>query len=152
MTSDERSGEGFARRKRGGPAPDEAQLQARQRELVSERSALPIWQCRDALVAEARASRVLIVVGETGSGKSTQLPQFLLQARAREGCAVRGERCFDAPTNRLARLAAGRYLERRHGHSGYAASPRGGCQPCSPRGGGDRHSAGATARAELESP
>ena len=73
-----------ARRNRGGPPPDEAQQQARMRDLVAVRSALPIWPCRDALVAEARTNRVLIVVGETGSGKSTQLPQFLLQARARQ--------------------------------------------------------------------
>ena len=73
---------GAARRSRGGPAPNEAQQQARMRELVAVRSALPIFQCRDALVAEVRANRVLIVVGETGSGKSTQLPQFVLQARA----------------------------------------------------------------------
>jgi HrpA-like RNA helicase len=42
---------------------------------------LPIWACREALCAEVRESRVLVVVGETGSGKSTQLPQFLLQVR-----------------------------------------------------------------------
>ena len=93
-------GDGRAFRRRGLPPPDEAWMQARRRELEPSRKALPIWQCRDALVAETRASRVLIVVGETGSGKSTQLPQFLLEARAfRVGVRVRAR--FDAPLSSL---------------------------------------------------
>ncbi|RDA89848.1 hypothetical protein CP533_6297 [Ophiocordyceps camponoti-saundersi (nom. inval.)] len=40
---------------------------------------LPIWQHRSEIQAALRdnASNVLILVGETGSGKSTQVPQFL---------------------------------------------------------------------------
>jgi len=52
--------------------------QARRQALLRERKQLPIWSCRDALLAEVRANQVLVLVGETGSGKSTQLPQFLL--------------------------------------------------------------------------
>jgi HrpA-like RNA helicase len=43
-------------------------------------SALPIHQYRDELVQTILSNPSTIVVGETGSGKSTQLPQFLLQA------------------------------------------------------------------------
>jgi HrpA-like RNA helicase len=39
-----------------------------------------MWGARDALIAEARAHHTLIVVGETGSGKTTQIPQLLLEA------------------------------------------------------------------------
>ena len=55
--------------------------QAKKLALAAEREQLPIWACRDSLLAEVRANQVLILVGETGSGKSTQLPQFLVQAR-----------------------------------------------------------------------
>lgn len=62
--------------------PPESRLQqARKLALAVEREQLPIWACRDSLLAEVRANQVLILVGETGSGKSTQLPQFLVQAR-----------------------------------------------------------------------
>ena len=46
---------------------------------VSEsRKLLPAWKHRDELVAICRNNRVIVVTGETGSGKSTQVPQYLL--------------------------------------------------------------------------
>lgn len=41
---------------------------------------LPIATCRDELIAALQRHRVLVVLGETGSGKTTQLPQYLLDA------------------------------------------------------------------------
>lgn len=38
-----------------------------------------MWAAREALLAEVRANRALIVVGETGSGKTTQIPRLLLE-------------------------------------------------------------------------
>lgn len=51
---------------------------------------LPITACKDRLVEAIRQHQVLIIAGETGSGKTTQLPKMCLEAglgiRARIGC------------------------------------------------------------------
>ncbi|OJD38047.1 atp-dependent rna helicase [Diplodia corticola] len=48
-------------------------------QLLPVRKSLPIWAHQDEIRASLRDARdVLILVGETGSGKSTQVPQFLL--------------------------------------------------------------------------
>jgi ATP-dependent RNA helicase DHX57 len=50
-----------------------------------QRQNLPAWELRDAIVAAHMKSRVLIVSGETGCGKTTQVPQFLLDAALSSG-------------------------------------------------------------------
>ncbi|HEB51543.1 MAG TPA: hypothetical protein ENI89_13130, partial [Desulfobulbus sp.] len=47
---------------------------------------LPISACRAQIVEALRTSRVLVVAGDTGSGKTTQLPKMCLEAgRGRHG-------------------------------------------------------------------
>ena len=42
--------------------------------MLSKRKLLPIWQYKDQIVKMIRDSQVIIFDGETGSGKSTQIP------------------------------------------------------------------------------
>lgn len=46
-----------------------------------QRFSLPIFTGRTAIIAEVRMKESVIVVGETGSGKTTQIPQYLHEAR-----------------------------------------------------------------------
>uniref|UniRef100_A0A8B9JZJ7 ATP-dependent RNA helicase DHX29 n=1 Tax=Astyanax mexicanus TaxID=7994 RepID=A0A8B9JZJ7_ASTMX len=47
--------------------------------LRSEREQLPVFQHRGRVLETLRRHRVVVVAGETGSGKSTQIPQFILE-------------------------------------------------------------------------
>ncbi|CAL5051520.1 unnamed protein product [Urochloa decumbens] len=53
------------------------QYQRRRQEIRQQRKSLPIASVEKRLVDEVRKNDTLIIVGETGSGKTTQLPQFL---------------------------------------------------------------------------
>lgn len=56
-------------------APELRQQRALQ--LLSERKALPIWSARKALVQRINSSSTVVLIGETGSGKTTQTPQLV---------------------------------------------------------------------------
>ncbi|CUM68559.1 uncharacterized protein PRCAT00006285001 [Priceomyces carsonii] len=55
-----------------------AQLAKRAQELLAIRKSLPIYQHRDEIVNYIKRNQVTVILGETGSGKSTQIPQFLV--------------------------------------------------------------------------
>ncbi|KAL8171568.1 hypothetical protein V2J09_023372 [Rumex salicifolius] len=55
----------------------EESRQEKRRKLEDQKKALPIAAVEKLLVDSIQKDRTLIVVGETGSGKTTQLPQFL---------------------------------------------------------------------------
>eukprot|EP00040_Diaphanoeca_grandis_P032537 m.197322 g.197322 ORF g.197322 m.197322 type:complete len:658 (-) comp32658_c0_seq2:339-2312(-) len=58
--------------------------------LAAVRAALPIAQTRTRLLHEIRKHSTVIVVGETGSGKTTQLPQYLFEAKFAKGKQIIG--------------------------------------------------------------
>ena len=58
-----------------------ANLQPR-RPRVAKDPSLPVLAARDEVLAAVRGHSTVLVVGETGSGKSTQVPQFLLDAKS----------------------------------------------------------------------
>ncbi|KAJ3373265.1 ATP-dependent RNA helicase dhx29 [Kappamyces sp. JEL0680] len=69
-------------RKKKIPTLQEWQLRqtaAPVQDLLQTRSTLPIYASYGAIKQALQKSRVLVISGETGSGKSTQIPQFLLQ-------------------------------------------------------------------------
>ncbi|KAK2461453.1 hypothetical protein APHAL10511_005916 [Amanita phalloides] len=48
--------------------------------LLSNRQRLPAFKHKDAFLANLASHRVVVVIGETGCGKTTQLPQFILDS------------------------------------------------------------------------
>ncbi|KAL8866395.1 MAG: hypothetical protein Q9174_006327, partial [Haloplaca sp. 1 TL-2023] len=59
------------------------QIKAAEKKAASiedTRKSLPIYSFRDELLAAVEQYQVLIIVGETGSGKTTQIPQYLHEA------------------------------------------------------------------------
>ncbi|ETS80107.1 hypothetical protein PFICI_07636 [Pestalotiopsis fici W106-1] len=64
-------------------ASNKEEWQARQadpswKQMLSQRQKLPAWQVRENLVQTVSQNQVTIIAGETGSGKSTQSVQFIL--------------------------------------------------------------------------
>ncbi|CAK7234370.1 Cyclin-dependent kinase catalytic subunit [Sporothrix curviconia] len=52
----------------------------RQLSIQETRQSLPIYQYRTEFLAALEEHQILVIVGETGSGKTTQLPQYLHEA------------------------------------------------------------------------
>ena len=58
--------------------------------ISEERDKLPAAACREIILKSIEGNRVVIVCGATGSGKSTQIPQFILEgmiASGQQDCA-----------------------------------------------------------------
>lgn len=75
--------------------------------LVEQRQSLPVYKLRDELVKAVRENQVMVVVGDTGSGKTTQMTQYL----AEEGFADRGKIGCTQPRRVAAMSVAKRVAE-----------------------------------------
>jgi len=71
-----------------GDAPRMGQPQTMPMHML--RQTLPIYKLRDQLIQAVNENQILVVIGETGSGKTTQMTQYLAEAgytsRGRIGC------------------------------------------------------------------
>ncbi|XP_016923144.2 ATP-dependent RNA helicase DHX29 [Drosophila suzukii] len=61
----------------------------RNRNIQQERQGLPIYKQRENILSVLQREQVLIIKGATGSGKSTQLPQYILEWAADHRAPVR---------------------------------------------------------------
>src|SRR6266508_3414446 len=101
-----------------GTPPASVRRAARRANLpvVSYPAALPISQKKDEILAALRDHQVVVVAGETGSGKSTQLPKICLEV----GRGVRGLIGHTQPRRLAARAVAERVAEELGGEVGGA--------------------------------
>eukprot|EP00301_Raphidiophrys_heterophryoidea_P004099 c11810_g2_i1.p1 GENE.c11810_g2_i1~~c11810_g2_i1.p1 ORF type:complete len:770 (-),score=256.58 c11810_g2_i1:474-2705(-) len=53
---------------------------ARYHQILAKRKQLPVWDFKDEFISQLKKHNVLILVGETGSGKTTQIPQFAVES------------------------------------------------------------------------
>lgn len=61
------------------------QSSPQQKKMLAGRQSLPAWSQRDAIVETVKSNQVTIISGETGSGKSTQSVQFVLDDMIQRG-------------------------------------------------------------------
>ena len=62
-----------------------APFSARYYDILKKRKQLPVYEFKDHLLQMVQNNQCIIVEGETGSGKTTQIPQFLLEMLAVPG-------------------------------------------------------------------
>lgn len=62
-------------------------VQSNRKKIEAQRKSLPVYTCREELMYLIDENSIVIVVGETGSGKTTQLTQYLYEeGYAKDGC------------------------------------------------------------------
>merc|ERR1719167_132086 len=75
--------------------------------ILEQRQSLPIYKLKDELVKAINDNQILIVVGETGSGKTTQMTQYIAEA----GFSIRGKIGCTQPRRVAAMSVAKRVAE-----------------------------------------
>lgn len=62
----------------------QVQLSKKASDLYHIRQKLPIFQHKDDILEYVNKNQVTVIIGETGSGKSTQIPQFLMPSNKKQ--------------------------------------------------------------------
>ncbi|MCW9047590.1 MAG: ATP-dependent RNA helicase HrpA [Gammaproteobacteria bacterium] len=83
------------------------QLRLRNKPTTSYPEELPVSQKRDEIIQAIKQNQVIVICGETGSGKTTQLPKMCLDA----GLGIRGMIGHTQPRRLAARSVANRIAE-----------------------------------------
>lgn len=52
--------------------------QSRYQKMISQRKTLPAWAKQNDIINTIKSSQIIIICGDTGCGKSTQVPQYIL--------------------------------------------------------------------------
>ncbi|KAM7535766.1 hypothetical protein Aperf_G00000095043 [Anoplocephala perfoliata] len=84
--------------------PEERQrrvLEERKKSLQETRKSLPVYNFREALLEAIRDHQILVIEGETGSGKTTQIPQYLYES----GYCADGKRIGCTQPRRVAAMS-----------------------------------------------
>ncbi|KAJ7631194.1 P-loop containing nucleoside triphosphate hydrolase protein [Roridomyces roridus] len=92
------------------------------KEMLSLREKLPAFSAKDEFLGLLDANRVVVVVGETGCGKTTQLPQFILDSLITSGLGSTASIIVTQPRRLSAISVAARVSSERldDGSVGYA--------------------------------
>ncbi|XP_015104196.1 pre-mRNA-splicing factor ATP-dependent RNA helicase DHX16 isoform X1 [Vicugna pacos] len=94
------------------PSAPPAPTQAQQKESIQAvRRSLPVFPFREELVAAIANHQVLIIEGETGSGKTTQIPQYLFE----EGYTQKGMKIACTQPRRVAAMSVAARVAREMG-------------------------------------
>ncbi|KAI9676489.1 MAG: hypothetical protein M1817_000647 [Caeruleum heppii] len=93
---DSESEDGTAKQRLQTPPPNADHLRAlwtnkasstNYQRMLKGRTQLPIWGFKDQVLSALQRHQVIIICGETGCGKSTQVPAFVLESELSEGRA-----------------------------------------------------------------
>ncbi|XP_045681894.1 pre-mRNA-splicing factor ATP-dependent RNA helicase DHX16 isoform X2 [Phyllostomus hastatus] len=94
------------------PSAPPASTQAQQKESIQAiRRSLPVFPFREDLLAAIANHQVLIIEGETGSGKTTQIPQYLFE----EGYTKNGMKIACTQPRRVAAMSVAARVAREMG-------------------------------------
>eukprot|EP01080_Neovahlkampfia_damariscottae_P011062 gene11062-3770_t len=56
--------------------------------ILEKRKQLPVWEAKKDLIKLVEENQIVVIEGETGSGKTTQIPQFLAEEYSHNGCVA----------------------------------------------------------------